>query len=938
MAGSEDAYEAPPLFNFVAHLLTRPRAEYSLDVARYISSGYSSEASDYKAGLIFLACLVGGFAAIWLFVILILKCKGEGVGCASGQAFERNCDILAKQQGESTDMESNQSRSYDDTIEHVVGSTKAHDLALQEGGAESMHSSLPSESDVDDGSSYDGDSIVLEPSRRERRTQFCFFLFGMIALLCVPMILIFSFAPLRQTSEETGEYLQVAQDIVAQVKTSLAAVTIATNASLGVAENLNINFTQQCPGLPPGQTLDDLQNTVSLVADRYKFLHDGLASNLTGVQSALAETDYLLDNVDAYYNETSKFLWLVPCVLLFLSIFVGIALYGVFLAWQDESNRSIQRWLSNGVLPFLILYALSSWAMAAVLAITNAIGSDSCLYGSVQTGSPMNMIGAVLAYSDISPNGTLYNFIDKYTGGCQAGEPNQILQYLEEDVNLLIRYMYSKLSQIDTNARDDLISMCGGDGVSEFLKGSNDLGKLLSIISTALSSSIQSLSCSKVRPIYTHVVEESICSDATEAAAAAFLLFLILGASLLVMISLRAAWTQPIQEQKILKEDEVAENMIVDEHEEYLAYISKYQHEWQEYRGFDSALPCDSGPDFVINEDQSQSSDSSEREAHKIVLSAKRGNGPPGAKYKEGFAPLYDSETQSQSTAGDVSFPSLRSQPGTAEKPPPTLATLLAQSVINDDSESQLLGQEPIISRTAQSVDYTAAFTGSFGSYSLQPGVETIASTKSRFNSTSAEEKDKSPPISPPNHDLLNGTFSPASHMRKREFFFPSSPNRTVDSSSPVSNQNATAVKIESYDHPVTKSERILHDLEEISGKDPRTPTATFTRVTGRLTPTSAVTKMNQRSSPVPTRQFEFGKSVRTASSSRMRQRSMYNNSPLDRSFAQDDCAPSSFSPAPLKVDQYPKAYDASLNDMDEIASPDSTPRSAMSSLSGEQE
>jgi hypothetical protein len=31
----------------------------------------------------------------------------------------------------------------------------------------------------------------------------------------------------------------------------------------------------------------------------------------------------------------------------------------------------------------------------------------------------------------------------------------------------------------------------------------------------------------------------------------------------------------------------VADNMIMDEHEEYLAYISKYKHEWQEYKGID---------------------------------------------------------------------------------------------------------------------------------------------------------------------------------------------------------------------------------------------------------------------------------------------------------------------------------------------------------------
>jgi len=56
----------------------------------------------------------------------------------------------------------------------------------------------------------------------------------------------------------------------------------------------------------------------------------------------------------------------------------------------------------------------------------------------------------------------------------------------------------------------------------------------------------------------------------------------------MVMISLRAAWLQVISKEKVYHDEmDIAENMILDEHEEYLAYISRYKHEWEEYRGFD---------------------------------------------------------------------------------------------------------------------------------------------------------------------------------------------------------------------------------------------------------------------------------------------------------------------------------------------------------------
>jgi hypothetical protein len=43
-------------------------------------------------------------------------------------------------------------------------------------------------------------------------------------------------------------------------------------------------------------------------------------------------------------------------------------------------------------------------------------------------------------------------------------------------------------------------------------------------------------------------------------------------------------------EDKVYDENEAAENMVLDEHEEYLAYISKYKHEWEDYEGINAAM------------------------------------------------------------------------------------------------------------------------------------------------------------------------------------------------------------------------------------------------------------------------------------------------------------------------------------------------------------
>ena len=57
------------------------------------------------------------------------------------------------------------------------------------------------------------------------------------------------------------------------------------------------------------------------------------------------------------------------------------------------------------------------------------------------------------------------------------------------------------------------------------------------------------------------------------------------------MVSLRASLYSHVGEEEVYDMEDEADNMILNEHEEYLAYISKYRHEWEEYRGMNSTEP-----------------------------------------------------------------------------------------------------------------------------------------------------------------------------------------------------------------------------------------------------------------------------------------------------------------------------------------------------------
>ena len=147
--------------------------------------------------------------------------------------------------------------------------------------------------------------------------------------------------------------------------------------------------------------------------------------------------------------------------------------------------------------------------------------------------------------------------------------------------------IWRQISIVDSIGRAKLIDKCGGEYLLDFLTGSRNIAKLLTAIRRSLRTASESLECDQLYPIYTQTVHDSLCTDAASAASYGFIMFLVLAISTMIMISLRASWLQSIEEEKVYDdEDDIAENMVVNEHEEYLAYISRYKHEWQEYKGF----------------------------------------------------------------------------------------------------------------------------------------------------------------------------------------------------------------------------------------------------------------------------------------------------------------------------------------------------------------
>ena len=175
--------------------------------------------------------------------------------------------------------------------------------------------------------------------------------------------------------------------------------------------------------------------------------------------------------------------------------------------------------------------------------------------------------------------------------GCQGPNPNQEIIDIERTMQTTIDNVWNQLSIVDSVGRKELAEACGGN-LDELLEGARLLAVSLSSIRKALDSTVGTLDCMRIHPIYVEIVHEELCEEIGEASGLSYLIFLGMSLSLFVLITLRASWYHFIEDEVVYDEDEVADNMILDEHEEYLRYISKYKHEWQEYNGFSTtSLP-----------------------------------------------------------------------------------------------------------------------------------------------------------------------------------------------------------------------------------------------------------------------------------------------------------------------------------------------------------
>jgi hypothetical protein len=666
-----------------------------------------------------VVCIIGGFLFLWSFLLVWLKCHGYYVGCAAGRPFEarrsKRRKSLLREKAPANQMESAERKNLrpeiTGTVEHrnndgidtscsdiddwsdlqlspdQRSSTTSHlnagptersgqSVGLYRTGAKQSKSLEDAETIPD---CIMDETQATVPSMRERRTQCCFFLFALAAIACVPLILTMSMKPLLAASSDIRSVLDEIGVRFDEAKRSLSAVSESTERLSDLsASAVNTTYNKICPFTADVENRYslNLENVYNLIASQDPSGPSKVTRNIEEMVDALEAQEIVIADIEKYNDLADRYAWLPPVILFLMGVLALLLAVGVYLAWDRTSSLRFQNFLSYFVLPVFIICSLCCWIAVSGSAVTTSIAFDFCVSG----GSPSQTIATLLEELGYPYGSSAHDFTLNYIVDCSWADPVEFLEIQDGQLRTTAELIRNSLLLADSIGRSTLIDSCGDiDGeVANFLDASAEIVTRIAVTQDSIQNVTANLECGPISAAYDSLVNESMCDTGAAAFAWSFVFFLVAGVSTLSLVSMRASWRHKVVEDKIFDESEVAENMVVDEHEDYLTFISRYRQEWEEYQGVNNV---NNGPTQTAQGSTEAVGDSFSTMSNNVnmtdSLATLGTNGPSTdgtelSETKSTFDP-YNSDSQSNTgteSEGSISFLSLKGSQDDVMLPP----------------------------------------------------------------------------------------------------------------------------------------------------------------------------------------------------------------------------------------------------------------------------
>ncbi len=201
-------FSQPNVVRIIGNALRFPRGQYSSNFADVFSSSRDVQ-HRYTNGLLSVMVSFLILVLFWAFVLCVFKFLGEEYGCAAGRPFSS-----------SSEEEEDEVSTDDEEVSLVSSLGLFSRTDSEEKSVTKLIKKKNSSFSTNDG---EGATDPTTPERkrakaagkeqivqrRGRRTRFCFLLSSLLAYMCVPLILVLSFGPMKEAADVANEVTEV---------------------------------------------------------------------------------------------------------------------------------------------------------------------------------------------------------------------------------------------------------------------------------------------------------------------------------------------------------------------------------------------------------------------------------------------------------------------------------------------------------------------------------------------------------------------------------------------------------------------------------------------------------------------------------------------------------------------------------------------------------
>lgn len=211
---------------------------------------------------------------------------------------------------------------------------------------------------------------------------------------------------------------QAARDALDQVSASLNAIDSAARSAVEIADATPTDIRTICPQIDSrdieselGIELNDLVDTVS---DNFDELNGVVNYQLRAIKTVVSKIETGMMTFENSMDEVDRWMWIVPGLLLAVSLITALSMFGVLLAWKEKSGKRLQRAMSYVVLPSLIVASIACWVIVICASFGTMVSSDMCTSGT-RYGSPDETIQQILSNHGLNHNDTAFKLVNAYT-------------------------------------------------------------------------------------------------------------------------------------------------------------------------------------------------------------------------------------------------------------------------------------------------------------------------------------------------------------------------------------------------------------------------------------------------------------------------------------------------------------------------------------------